>query len=58
MNLTDEQYSILKSFANNFIRLDEEQGKEIKIETLNLYVERAVTLLQFQPDLNKIHDFF
>ena len=50
MNLTDEQYSILKSFANNFIRLDEEQGKEIKIETLNLYVERAVTLLQFQPD--------
>ena len=50
MNLNDEQYSILKSFTSNFIRADEEQGKEIKIESLDLYVERAIGLLHYQPD--------
>ena len=50
MNLNDEQYSILKSFTSNFIRADEEQGKEIKIESLDLYMERAIGLLHYQPD--------
>lgn len=50
MNINDEQYSILKSFTSNFIRVDEEQGKEIKIESLDLYIDRAVGLLQYQPD--------
>ena len=50
MNLNEEQYSILKSFTSNFIRADEEQGKEIKIESLDLYIERAIGLLHYQPD--------
>lgn len=50
MNITEEQYSILKSFASNFIRSDESQGKEIKIEALDLYIERAASLLPFSPD--------
>ena len=51
MNLNEEQYSILKSFTSNFIRADEEQGKEIKIESLDLYMERAIGLLHYQPDV-------
>jgi hypothetical protein len=50
MNINEEQYSILKSFASNFIRADEEQGKEIRIESLDAYIERAISLLPFQPD--------
>ena len=50
MNINDEQYSILKSFASNFIRADEEQGKEIKIESLDQYIERAIGLLRYEPD--------
>lgn len=50
MNINDEQYSILKSFASNFIRADEEQGKEITIESLDQYIERAIGLLHYDPD--------
>ncbi len=50
MNINDEQYSILKSFVSNFIRADEEQGKEIKIESLDQYIERAIGLLHYEPD--------
>ena len=50
MNITEEQYSILKSFASNFIRTDENQGKEIKIEALDVYIERATGLLPFVPN--------
>ncbi len=50
MNINDEQYSILKSFVSNFIRADEEQGKEIRIESLSQYIERAIGLLRYEPD--------
>ena len=50
MNITEEQYSILKSFASNFIRTDVSQGKEVKIEALDMYIERAASLLPFEPD--------
>ena len=50
MNINDKQFSILKSFASNFIRADEEQGKEIKIESLDQYIEHAIKLLHYQPD--------
>ena len=48
--MTEEQYSILKSFANNFIRADKELGKEIRLESLDDYISRAFTLLNYQPD--------
>ena len=48
--MTEEQYSIVKSFANNFIRADKELGKEIKLESLDGYISRAFTLLNYQPD--------
>ena len=48
--MTEEQYSILKSFANNFIRADKELGKEIKLESLDEYISRAFSLLNYQPD--------
>lgn len=50
MKINDEQYSILKSFASNFIRADEEQGKEIRIESLDQYIERAIGLLHYETD--------
>lgn len=50
MNINDEQYSILKSLASNFIRADKEQGKEIKIESLDQYIERAIGLLPYELD--------
>ena len=50
MNINDEQFSILKSFASNFIRADKEQDKEIKIESLDQYIERAIKLSNYQPD--------
>ena len=48
--MTEEQYSILKSFANNFIRADKELGKAIRLESLDDYISRAFSLLNYQPD--------
>ncbi len=48
--MTDNQYTILKQFTRTFIDLSKSQGKELRPEDIDTYINRAVMLSKLDCD--------
>ena len=48
--MTDNQYTILKQFTRTFIDLYKSQGKELRPEDIDTYINRAVMLSKLDCD--------
>lgn len=48
--MTESQYTILKQFTRTFIDLSISQGKELKLEDIDYYINQAVMLSKLDCD--------
>ena len=48
--MTESQYTILKQFTRTFIDLSLSQGKELKLEDIDSYINQAVILSKLDCD--------